>query len=100
MPLVSQLYLHISLGGVDAGADHLSLGSRHLSVLQVPDLAGAELADAGVADALAAAVRQRQADVLARDEDRHRAVGLGLRVALEELDLAALALLRLAEHGL
>src|SRR4051794_11882655 len=95
-----QFDFDVALGGVYAGADHLSLGARHLSVLQVPDLAGAQLADARMADALAAAVREREADVLAGHQDRHRAIRLGLLLALEELDLAALALLRLAEHGL
>src|SRR3954469_6689376 len=85
---------------VDAGADHLALRAGHLAVAQVADLALAELADARVADPLAAAERQVEALVLAGDEDRGRAVGLDLLLALGEDDATALALLGEAELGL
>src|SRR5439155_21633533 len=62
----------------------------------VPDLPRAELSDARVADAHAAAERKRPAGLLARDEDRLRAVAVRLEVALREEDRAALPLLGVA----
>src|SRR3954447_6805084 len=85
---------------VDAGTDHLPFGAGDLSVAQVPDLALAQLADARVADALAAAVGQVEALVLAGDEDRRAPVGLDLLLGGREDDRAALALLGEAELGL
>ena len=61
----SELDLDRSLGGVDAGADDLALLAVDLAVAQVAHPAGAQLADAGVADALAAAVGQVEARLLA-----------------------------------
>src|SRR4029079_8734844 len=57
-----------AFGCVDAGAHHLALGAGALPVAQVADLAGAQLADAGVADAHPAAERQRGAGLLAGDQ--------------------------------
>src|SRR5215211_8124302 len=88
---LSEFDLDGTLGRADADADHLSLGPVHLSIAQVPHLARAELARAGVADPFATAVRQVEAALLAGLQDRGPAVGLGRRVAGEELDLAALA---------
>src|SRR4051795_470346 len=98
--LFSELDDDAPLGGVDAGADHLALGAADLAVGQVADLALAELADARVADALATAVGQVEALLLAGDEDRSRAVALDLLLGLREDDAAALALLGQAELGL
>src|SRR3954453_4117089 len=98
--LFSELDDDAPLGGVDAGADHLALGAADLAVGQVADLALAELADARVADALATAVGQVEALLLAGDEDRSRAIRLHLLVALGEDDAASLALLGQAELGL
>src|SRR5689334_6397484 len=64
----SQGDLDRPLGGVDTGADDLSLGAGDLPGAQVADLPGAERSDAGVADPLAAAEGQRGAGLLARDE--------------------------------
>src|SRR5438270_7298983 len=88
-----QLDFHRPLWGVDACPDVLALVPRDVAVAQVPDLARDQLPDAGVADALAAAVGQVEPGLLAGDEDRSRAVGLGLAVGLGELDRPALALL-------
>src|SRR3954453_8292289 len=71
--LASELDDDAPLGRVDAGPDHLAVGPGDLSVAQVADLAGAQLPDARVADALAATVGQVEALVLARDEDRRGA---------------------------
>src|SRR4051794_16994661 len=88
--------LYGSFGSVDAGPHHLPLRAGDLARPQVPDLAGAELADAGVADAHAASERQRRARLLTGDEDRLGAIALALDIAVEELHRAALALLRVA----
>src|SRR3954469_19927550 len=85
---------------VDARADHLALRAGDLAIAQVADLTLAELSDARVADALAAAEGQVEALVLAGDEDRGRPVGLNLLLALGEDDAAALALLGETELGL
>src|SRR4051794_28675406 len=100
MRVLSELDLDRPLRGVDAGTDHLAARAGHLAGAQVADLAGLQLADAGVADAFAAAERERETGLLAGDEDRLAAVGVRLAVALEELDRPALALLGLAEDGL
>src|SRR5215210_727457 len=98
------LWLEVDLDGAlrraDAHADHLPLGAVDVSVSQVSHLARAERAGARVADALAAAVGQVEAALLAGHEDRRAAVGLGLHVAGEEADLAALALLGEPDLGL
>src|SRR3954453_20927501 len=93
MRVLSELDLDGALGGVDAGADHLAALAGHLARAQIADLAGLQLADAGVADALAASEREAEPGVLAGGEDRLAAVGVGLAVALEELDRPALPLL-------
>src|SRR4051794_19021365 len=100
MLVLSELDLDGALGGVDAGSDHLAALAGHLARAQVADLAGLQLADAGVADALAASEGEAEPGVLARDQDRLAAVRVRLAVALEELDRPAFALLRLAEDGL
>src|SRR4051794_11880435 len=100
MRVLSELDLDRPLGGVDTGADHLAARAGHLARAQVADLAGLQLADAGVTDAFAASERERQAGVLAGDEDRLAAVRVRFAVALEELDRPALALLGLAEDRL
>src|SRR4051794_41261317 len=100
MRVLSELDLDGALGGVDAGSDHLSALPGHLAGAQVADLAGLQLADAGVADALAASEGEAQAGVLAADEDRLAAIRMRLTVALEELDRPSLALLGLADDGL
>src|SRR4051794_15340556 len=87
----SQLDLHWSFRCVDAGTNLLAVVSTHIAVAQVADLARHELADARVADALAASVGQVETRVFAGDEDGLRPVGLHLAVGLEELDRAALA---------
>src|SRR4051812_14496620 len=99
MPLLvsSELDLDRTLGCVDASPDYLVPLPRDLSVAEVADLALLERAHARVADALAAAVGQVEPRLLAGHEDRRRPVGLGFRVALEELDRAALALLGAAD---
>src|SRR5207245_5982 len=84
-----QLDFDRALGRANARPDHLSLLAVHLPVAKVPDTSGAKLADARVADALAAPVGQVQSRLLAGDEDRHAAVGLGLAVGLAELDRPA-----------
>src|SRR5205814_8811453 len=89
--------LNCSFRCVDAGSDALALLTRDLAVAQVADASGGELADAGVANALAAAVRQVEALLLPGDQDRSGAVALRLAVALQELDGAALALLDVAD---
>ena len=58
MARASKRDLDRPFGGVDAGADHLSLGPVDLAGAQVPDLAGAEAADAGAADPHPAAERE------------------------------------------
>src|SRR4051812_11268401 len=98
--VLSELDLDGALRGVYAGSDHLSTLPGHLARAQVADLAGLQLADAGVTDALAASEGEAEAGVLAGDQDRLAAVRLRLAVALEELDRPALALLGLAEDGL
>ena len=65
-------------GACDAGADHLAGVARHPAGAQIAHLPRAELADARVADAHAAAERQLGAGLLARDEDRRVAVALRL----------------------
>src|SRR4051794_41663916 len=85
---------------IDAGANHLALRAGHFPVSQVANLALAELADARVADALAAAEGQVEALLLAGDEDRLAAVALDLLLRGGEDDRAALALLPEAELGL
>src|SRR5204863_7180307 len=65
----------------------------HVAVAKIAQLPGNKLADARVADALAASVRQVEALLLARDEDGRGAVACGLAVALAEVDRSALALL-------
>src|SRR4051812_21348050 len=89
-----------TLWGVDAGPHHLPLLPRDLSVAQIADLAGAKLSDARVADALPASKREIEAGLLAGDQDRNRAVGLGLRLALGERDRPPFPLLPLPELGL
>src|SRR5437764_4459374 len=83
--------LDVALGRVDAGADDFAGRARDLAGPHVADLPGAELPDAGVADAHAAAERQRAARLLAGDEDRLGAVAARLEVALGEEDRPALA---------
>src|SRR4051794_658110 len=85
-----------ALGRVDAGPDHLALRPGDLPGPQVADLAGAQAADAGVADAHATAERERGARLLAGHEDRLRAVAGRLDAGLREADRAALAELRVA----
>src|SRR3954452_25267013 len=97
---LSELDDDAPLRRVDAGADHLAVVAADLAVGQVADPALAELADARVADALATAVGQVEALVLAGDEDGGRAVALDLLLALGEDDAATLALLGQAELGL
>src|SRR3954465_9518799 len=89
-----------ALRRADACADHLALAPVDLPVAQIAYAAGAELADAGVADPLAAAERQLEAGLLAGHEDRRGAVGLALPAALGEHDHPALALLGEAQLGL
>src|SRR3954447_5856100 len=93
----SKVDLDRALGRADARADHLALAAVDLPVAQIAHAAGAELADAGVADPLAAAERQLEAGLLAGHEDRRRAVALGLRAGGGERDRAALALLAAAD---
>src|SRR3954451_20618911 len=81
---------------MDAGADHLALFLGDLARAQVADLPGAELPDAGVADAHATPERQLEAGLLAGDEDRLAAVGLALGVRLQEGDRPAFAVAGLA----
>src|SRR3954454_7694303 len=100
MRFLSELDLDGALGGVDARADHLAARAGDLPGAQVADLARLQLADAGVAHALAAAEREAEPLVLAGHQDRLRAVRVRLAVALEELDRPALALLGLAEDRL
>src|SRR4051794_5780945 len=98
------LWLELDLDGafgcVDAGADRLALVAADFAGGQVADPALAQGADARVADALAAAVGQVEARLLAGDQDRLRAVGLGLALRLGEEDRAALAFLAGADLGL
>src|SRR4051812_25890 len=47
----SKLDLDVAFGGVHAGANHLARLPGHLARPQVANLPGAELSDAGVADA-------------------------------------------------
>src|SRR4051794_41970844 len=61
------------LGGVDAGPDDLARAARHLPRAQIANLAGAQLADAGVADALATAGGQPEAGLPPRRAGRPRA---------------------------
>src|SRR4051794_39607829 len=96
----SQFDPHRALRSADAGADHLALLAVDLAVAQVADPPGAELSDAGVADALAASERQLEPGLLPGDEDGLRPVGFGLGLARDERDAAALALPPLAELGL
>src|SRR3954454_11668551 len=97
MRFLSELDLDGALGGVDARADHLAARAGDLAGAQVADLARLQLADAGVADALAAAEREREPGLLAGHEDRPAAVRVRRAVALEEPDRPALALLGLAQ---
>src|SRR4051812_32844939 len=85
---------------MDAGAHHLSFASIHFAAAQVAQLAGHELAGAGVADPHPAAERQLQPGLLAADEDRLAAVVLDLAVGLQELDRPALALALAADDRL
>src|SRR3954454_15295713 len=96
--LSSESDLDGALGGVDAGAHHLSLAARDLPGAQVADLAGAQLAHARVADAHAASERQRRTGLLARDQDRLRSVAGSLDIAVDEADRPALAALPVT-HG-
>src|SRR4051794_14771702 len=89
--LRSQIELDVALGRTDADADLLALVAPQLAVAHVAHGAGAELADAGEADAHAAAVVEAEPLILADLEDRRGAVGLHLDVALEELHGPALA---------
>src|SRR3712207_1572399 len=93
----SEFDLDRALGGVDARAHRLALGPGHLAVAQVAHPAGRERADAGVADALAAAEGQLEPLVLPGDEDRGATVALDLLAALGKADGAALALLGAAD---
>src|SRR5256885_6708257 len=93
----SEFDLYGTFRRVDAGADALALLTRDLAVAQVADPAGGEPAHARVADALAAAVRQVEARLLAGHEHGSGAVALRLAVALQELDRAAVALLDVAD---
>src|SRR5205807_8731326 len=95
-----KLDLDRSLRRADARPDHLALLAVDLAVAQVADASGAKLADAGVADALAAAVRQVESGFLAGDEDRHMSVRLRLAIRAQELDGPAFSLAALAEPEL
>src|SRR5205807_1867263 len=88
------------LGGADARPDHLPLLPVDVAVTQVADPARAQLTDAGVADALAAAVGKVEPLLLAGHEDRRLAVGLGVALGLDELDRPALAGACIAEPEL
>src|SRR5690349_17845996 len=85
---------------MDAGADGLALVAVDLAGAQVADLALAQRADAGVADALAAAEGELEPGLLAGHEDRLGAVALGTAVGDLEVDRAALALLAAPDLGL
>src|SRR3954447_16179721 len=89
----SQLDLDWALGGVDAGADHLALRPGDLSVSQVANLTGAQLSDAGVADALPASEGQLQPGLLTGDEDGRTALCGRLAPAGGEGDGPALPVL-------
>src|SRR4051794_1352 len=95
-----ELDLDGPLRGMDAGANRLAFVAADLAAAQVADPARAQRSHARGADALAAAVGQVQAGLLAGDQDRRATVALRLAVALEELDRAALALLAAADLGL
>src|SRR3954454_2861737 len=87
----SKLDLDVALGGVHAGADHLARLPGDFPGAQVPNLARAQLPDAGVADADPAPEGGRRSGILAGDQDRGAPVGVRLDVALQELDRTALA---------
>src|SRR3954447_21139118 len=92
----SQGQLDGALGGVDARAHHLPGRAGDLAGAQVAHLAGAQAPDARVADPHAAAVGQRGAGLLPRDEDRRGAVAVRLDAARGQPDRAARAELRVA----
>src|SRR2546421_96487 len=92
-----QLDLNRPFRRADARPDHLPLLPIDLPVTEVTQPARAELADARMADAFPAPIRQVQAALLAGHQDRCLAVGFGFAVGLQELDRTALALARLAE---
>src|SRR3954468_6135339 len=94
---VSQSDLDGALWRVDAGADHLALGTGDLAGAQVADLARAQPAHARVTDAHPAAEGQRGARLLTGHQDRLRPVALGLDLAVEEADRAPLAALAVAD---
>src|SRR5947208_5757228 len=98
--LRSKVHLDGALRRTDARTDRLPLGAVDLAVPRVAHPAGPQLADAGVADALAATEGQLEPAFLAGHEDRSPAVRFGLGVAGEEGDLAALAFLREPDLGL
>src|SRR3954451_9216996 len=87
----SKLDLDVALGGGHAGADHLARLPGDFPGAQVPNLARAQLPDAGVADADPAPEGERRSGILAGDQDRGAPVGVRLDVALQELDRTALA---------
>src|SRR3954452_24793381 len=85
------------LGRVDARAHHLALRGEDLPGWQVADLAGAQPANAGVADAHPASERQGGAGLLAGHQDRLGAVALGFDPAVGEADGPALAALAVTD---
>src|SRR5581483_3363542 len=72
----------------------------HTARAQVADLAGAQLADAAVADAHATAEGHLRAGLLSREEDRLLAVGRRVDPAAREADRAAATALALADAAL
>src|SRR5207248_5377340 len=98
--LRSEVYLDRALRRADARTDRLPLGAIEVSVSQVAHATRAERADAGMADALATPEGQVEAALLAGHQDWGAAVRLGLGVAGEKADLAALAFLHEADLGL
>src|SRR3954470_24695756 len=75
---ISEFDLDGTLGRVHANAAGHALGIGYLAAAKVAQLAGPEAPDAGVADAHAAAERQLEPGLLARDQDRRAAVALHL----------------------
>src|SRR5215469_6756390 len=82
---------NVAFRRVDTGSDHLSLLPVDLPGPQVPHFAGAEPADAGVADPHPATERQLGARLLTGDEDRRAAVTGGFDRARGEADRSSLA---------
>ncbi len=83
--------LDVAFGSVNADSNHLALLAMDPAGAQVADLPGLQAADAGVADAHAAAEGELAARRLTGLEDGRAAVGLCLEVLDPEVDRAAAA---------